>query len=233
MLKELGFTKFAYDWRDQHLPTFPEEVKALQENGIELVSVWWWVDGQGDSLLSPGNQQLLRYIDSLHISCDIWMSFDDRFFEGLDDSQKLEKAIESVKRLHQIAFSSGVKLQLYNHGEWFGDPRNQARIIEESGLNDVGIIYNFHHAHQQVDEFDELLKVMMPYLSTVNINGMQVDGPKILTVGEGNVEKRMLATLLDSGFKGNIGIIGHLEEEDVKTVLQRNLKGLETIASEL
>lgn len=233
MLKELGFTKFAYDWRDQHLSSFPEEVMALKENGIEMVSVWWWIDGQSDGLLNSSNRQLLSYLDSLDVPCDIWMSFDDRFFENLNDSAKLEKATTAIKELHQLAKQANAQLQLYNHGEWFGNPRNQVRIIEETGLTDIGIIYNFHHAHQQIEEFPELLQTMLPYLKVVNINGMIKDGPKILTVGAGDNEQQMVAALLASGFKGNIGILGHIEDEDVKLVLERNLKGLEKIASEL
>lgn len=232
MLRDLGFKKFAYDWREQHLSSFPAEVDALKGEGIELTSVWWWIDGQEEDLLYGSNQQLLDYMDSLDISCDIWMSFDDRFFEGLDDSQKLNKAVEVVKVLHEKAANVGSRLQLYNHGAWFGDPRNQVRIIEKSGLTDMGIVYNFHHGHHQIEEFPELLKIMQPYLNTVNINGMTKEGPKILTVGEGVSEKEMLKTLANSGFKGNIGIIGHLENEDVRVVLQRNLQGLQEIVSE-
>ena len=233
MLQELGFTKFAYDWRDQHLPEFPREVEALRQHQVALTSVWWWIDGQSDDLLGDGNRQLLQYMDSLQISCDIWMSFDDRFFEGLDDSQMLTKATEAIVQLSQEASRVGSRLQLYNHGSWFGDPRNQIRIIEASGISDIGIIYNFHHGHGQIDEFAQLLDLMMPYLNTVNINGMNPDGPKILTVGQGVAERDMLATLKDSGFKGNIGIIGHLENEDVRVVLDRNLKGLQEITSNL
>jgi hypothetical protein len=229
MLKALGFKKFAYDWRDHHLQEFPEEVAALNEQGIELTSVWWWIDGQGDKLLNDHNTKLLQYLDSLGISCDIWMSFDDRFFEGLDDSQKLDKAVEAVKVLHSLAAGVNAKLQLYNHGAWFGDPRNQVRIIEETGYSDIGIIYNFHHAHHQIEEFSQLLPVMLPYLNTVNINGMKAEGPKILTVGQGDRESKMLEELALSGFKGHVGIIGHLEEEDVEIVLKRNLEGLESL----
>ncbi|GJM30446.1 MAG: hypothetical protein DHS20C17_30810 [Cyclobacteriaceae bacterium] len=231
MLGDLGFKKFAYDWRDQHLPTFPEEVKALGNNGVELTAVWWWIDGQGDHLLNPGNQQLLHYLDSLNISCDIWMSFDDRFFEGLEDSQKLDKAVEAVKELNKKVEEIGCNLMLYNHGAWFGDPINQIEIIEKSGLENIQIVYNFHHAHQQMEEFPQLLTIMLPYLNTVNINGMKQEGPKILTVGAGDSESRMLRTLALSGFKGNIGIIGHLENEDVQIVLDRNLRGLQQIIS--
>jgi hypothetical protein len=106
-------------------------------------------------------------------------------------------------------------------------------IIEKSGLGDIGIIYNFHHAHHQIESFPELLKIMLPYLNTVNINGMDMDGSKILTVGQGSSEKEMLTELAASGFQGHIGIIGHLEQEDVRIVLQRNVNGLQNIVSEL
>ena len=79
----------------------------------------------------------------------------------------------------------------------------------------------------------QLLNLMMPYLNTVNINGMNAEGPKILTVGDGKSEKQMLSLLKASGFEGNIGIIGHLEEEDVRLVLERNIEGLEEIAENL
>ena len=233
MLAELGFKKFAYDWREQHLPSFPEEVQALNQQGIELTSVWWWIDGHGDELLGPQNQRLLDYLDSLNISCDVWMSFDEGYFEGLDDSMKLEVAVETVTQLHEQVAKVGSRLMLYNHGSWFGDPRNQVKIIEKSGIQDIGIIYNFHHAHDQIEEFPALLRTMLPYLNTVNINGMNKEGPKILTVGQGTSEKAMLTELANSGFEGHIGIIGHLEREDVRVVLERNVKGLQQLTSEL
>ena len=70
---------------------------------------------------------------------------------------------------------------------------------------------------------------MMPHLWTVNLNGMRKDGPKILTIGKGDRELEMLNILKASKFAGNIGIIGHLEEEDAKQVLARNLKGLKSL----
>ena len=63
------------------------------------------------------------------------------------------------------------------------------------GAKDVGIVYNFHHAHLQIKEFPQLLQKMLPYLNTVNLNGMKVEGPKIMTIGDGNEEQEMLKTL--------------------------------------
>jgi hypothetical protein len=43
MLKRLGFTKFAYDYRAEHIPTFDAEIAALQKQEIELTA--WCSDG--------------------------------------------------------------------------------------------------------------------------------------------------------------------------------------------
>jgi hypothetical protein len=58
---------------------------------------------------------------------------------------------------------------------------------------------------------------------------MNKEGSKILTIGKGAEEKKMFQTLLDVGFDGPIGILGHIENEDVKIVLERNLEGLQTM----
>src|SRR5262245_7683308 len=41
MLKRLGFTKFAYDYRAEHVPTFDAEATSLRKQGIELTA-WWF-----------------------------------------------------------------------------------------------------------------------------------------------------------------------------------------------
>src|SRR6516225_4074608 len=40
MLKRLGFTKVAYDWRDNHVPTFEKEILQYRKNGIEYFAFW-------------------------------------------------------------------------------------------------------------------------------------------------------------------------------------------------
>ncbi|MDA0195799.1 MAG: hypothetical protein O2951_12270 [Bacteroidetes bacterium] len=66
---------------------------------------------------------------------------------------------------------------------------------------------------------------MLPYLWSVNINGMKKDGPKIITVGQGEEEQQMIQLLLDKGFSGPFGILGHIEEADVEVILKGNLDG--------
>src|ERR1700730_4121105 len=44
MLQKLGFKKYAYDWRAEHLPGFDDEVALLKKAKIELTAVWFPAD---------------------------------------------------------------------------------------------------------------------------------------------------------------------------------------------
>ena len=233
MLKELGIRQFAYDWRAEHLPTFPDEIQALKDHGIALKSVWLWVDTDSGAVIDSLNSRLFDIMRDHHVQTEFWVGFSNRHFDGLTDQQKLDKAVVSVKALHAAAKEIGCTISLYNHGDWFGEPLNQVRIIEKTGLSDIGIVYNFHHAHTQIVEFPQLLEEMLPYLKTVNLNGMKADGPKILPIGQGDAELEMIKTLKSSGYKGAVGILGHVEDADVKQVLRGNLEGLRTLLEKI
>lgn len=56
--------------------------------------------------------------------------------------------------------------------------------------------------------------------------GMKKEGPQILTFGEGDFEFEMIKPLLDEGFNGPWGILGHIKTKDVREVLKRNIRGL-------
>ena len=238
MLSDLGFTKMAWDWRDRHLPLFEEEITQLRSNGIELTSAWFWLDNRASDGLLEHHEHILNTLAKTNTETTLWVSYDNDFYAGLSDEQKLQKAVNSVGMILDRARTQGLKVALYNHGDWFGEPENQIRILEHLGVSpegseEIGLVYNFHHAHGQIEAFPELLQQMLPYLWTVNINGMQKDGEKIMDVGSGNLEQVMLKELASSGFTGTIGILGHIEDEDVQQVLVRNLEGLEQIVATL
>jgi sugar phosphate isomerase/epimerase len=230
MLRDLGIKQLAYDWRIKHLETFPEEIKALRDHKIKLASVWMWIEPDSTGkLLDASNEQIIQTVRDNKIQTDFWIGFSNANFDGLSEEEKMNKAVSSVRQLHKRAREIGCTISLYNHGDWFGEPENQVRIIQNVNENDVGIVYNFHHAHSQVESFGKLLQEMLPYLRTVNLNGMKTDGPKILTLGAGDQELEMLKTLKASGYSGSLGIIGHIEDEDAKVVLARNIDGLRSL----
>ena len=233
MLKELGLTQLAYDWRDEHLPTMEEEIRTLKKNNIKLKSVWFWVNGGPGGTLDRSNDFILNTLKSNNVKTELWLSFNDNFFANLSDDEKLRKAVASIREINNKAKAIGCSLHLYNHGSWFGEPENQVKIIESLGTKDIGIVYNFHHARHQTNEFPRLLELMKPYLTTVNINGMKEGGPMILTVAEGDRELGMLKQLKASGYTGSIGILSHVDDEDAKVVLKRNLEGLKKLLKEM
>src|SRR5687768_658107 len=42
MLARLGFRGFAYDWRPEDVPSFEDEIEALERHGVGLLA-WWWM----------------------------------------------------------------------------------------------------------------------------------------------------------------------------------------------
>jgi hypothetical protein len=55
----------------------------------------------------------------------------------------------------------------------------------------------------------------------------------ILTPGLGDHELAMLQELKRSGYNGSIGILSHVDDEDAKVVLQRNLDGLKDLLRQM
>ena len=76
---------------------------------------------------------------------------------------------------------------------------------------------------------------MKPYLLALNLNGMtrnaDKNGRKILVLGEGEEDARLLKLIRESGWSGPIGILNHTDE-DAEVRLKANLRGLEKLLAE-
>ncbi len=224
MLHKLGFKKVAYDWREEHVPTFEAEILALQRAGIEFFAFW------------EEHPAMFQLFEKYAIHPQVWKMIPDPG-EGSQD-QKVEKAARSLLPVVDRTRQLGCKLGLYNHGGWSGEPVNLVAVCrwlrEHSDAEHVGIVYNFHHGHEHIADFAESLARMKPYLWCLNINGMNVDAaPKILPLGQGQHEVAMLQAVLDSGYDGPIGILDHRAELDAEESLRQNLEGLESLLPRL
>lgn len=228
MLQRLGFKAYAYDWRVEHLDEMSTEFELARKHKIDILAVWMWIDANVDHLdsLSNANERMLEVIARRGLKTQIWVSFHPNFFEGLTDEAAVAKGARMIGAIARRAKALGCKVALYNHGDWFGEPKNEIAIIESLPEHKIGLVYNFHHAHQQLDDYARNLDLMQPYLWAVNLNGMRKEGPKILPIGQGNLEQGMIQSLLDKGFNGPFGILGHVDDADVELVLKQNLAGL-------
>ena len=231
MLKKLGITKLAYDYRAEHIPTFDAEMEALKANGIELSA--WWFPGS----LNNEAKLILDVIKRHGVHPQLWITGGGDPVR--DDAEQAARVDAEAARIHPLADAAagvGCKLALYNHGGWFGEPENQIAIIERlarDGVHNVGIVYNQHHGHDHIDRFAELIAKMKPHLLALNLNGMtrggDKSGKKIMPLGSGEEDTRLLKIIRESGWQGPIGIIDHRPETDSEETLRENLAGLQKL----
>ncbi len=229
MLKRLGFKRFAYDWRDKHLPTFDRELEALKANDIELTAVWF------PGGLNKDGRFLLDTLAKHKVRTQLWVMLTDPAPGKMQD-EKVKAAATQVEPIAREAMKHGHKVALYNHGGWGGEPENQLAVIGEVNLPNVGIVYNLHHGHDHLDRFPDLLKATRPHLLALNLNGMvkggDKKGKKILPLGQGDLDLMVLKAIAANGYSGPIGILGHTDD-DAEERLRDNLDGLQWLLPQL
>jgi hypothetical protein len=137
MLKDLGFSSFAYDWRAQDLPNMETELATLKKHGIKLKSVWFWVNGGKNQILDEANETILKTLEKTNTKTELWVSFPARYFERIPEEEKIQKAVSTLQYIHQRASEVGCTVALYNHEDWFGEPANEVKIIKASGLSSI------------------------------------------------------------------------------------------------
>jgi sugar phosphate isomerase/epimerase len=230
MLRQLGLTRFVYDWRAEHIPSFDAEMEALKRHGIELVGFWF------PGALNQDARTILDLLERHKIRTQLWVTLQDPAPKTQDQTEKVAAAVRIFRPIADEAARIGCTVGLYNHGGWFGEPENQLAILDRLERPNVGLVYNLHHGHDHLDRFPTLLALMRPHLLALNLNGMTRDGDKtgkkILPLGQGEYDLRLLAAIRDSGYRGPIGIIGHTQD-DAAERLQDNLDGLDWLIPQL
>ncbi|MFK7735941.1 MAG: sugar phosphate isomerase/epimerase family protein [Pirellulaceae bacterium] len=229
MLSELGLKRLAYDWRDEHIETWDEEWRQLQEHDIELTA--FWCSSSMDPASHPKNQLIFDFIKRNKIKTQLWIMLPENELAKIEDeSQRLEKVVQAITGFAERAAELDCQVGIYNHGGWSGRPATLLAIMQDlKDQKNTGLVYNFHHSHEDLDEFPEALGKMLPHLLCVNLNGMTPGGPKIVPLGKGEMDAKILSWVRDSGYAGPIGILDHRNELDSKLSLQQNLDGLEQL----
>jgi putative heme-binding domain-containing protein len=229
MLRRLGFDRFAYDWRAEHVKQFDHEIRALARQHIRLEAFWF------PATLNHEARAILDVLQRHKLQTQLWITMDDPAPQSAHDA-KVRSAADILRPIALEAAKIGCTIGLYNHGGWFGEPENQLAIIRRMKLPNVGIVYNLHHGHRHLERFPELLKKILPHLLALNLNGMvkdgDKDGRKILQLGQGDLDLDLLRIIRDSGYRGPIGILGHTMD-DAEERLRDNLDGLDWLVARL
>lgn len=225
MLQKLGIRRLAYDYRAEHIPTFDEEMKQLKSHQIELTA-WWF-----PTTLNDEAKKILEVLERHKIQTQLWVTGGGTTPATPEETRRrIQEETNRIRPIAEAAAKIGCKVGLYNHGGWFGEPENQLLILEELKMPNVGIVYNLHHGHDQLARFPELLKKMKPHLLALNLNGMipggDKSGNKIVPIGAGDDDPAWLKAILESDYRGPIGILNHTDH-DAELRLLDNLDGLQ------
>lgn len=226
MCAKLGLKKIAYDWRGEHVATFEQEILEYRKHGLEYFAFW------------SEHEEAFRLFEKYNLHPQIWKTLSSP--AGASQEERVKSAAQQMLPLIERTRKLGSKLGLYNHGGWGGEPENLVAVCRylrtKHDAKHVGIVYNLHHAHGRIDDFDEVMTLLKPYLLCLNLNGMtrggEKRGQKILPLGVGEADVSLLTTIRKSGYRGPVGIIGHTQD-DVEQRLQDNLDGLDWIVPQL
>ncbi len=220
MLKRLGLKRVAYDWRAQHVKEFEEEILQYKKHGLEFFAFWGVHD------------EAFALFEKYKLHPQIWNTLPS----PKTDSQeaRVAAAVKAMLPLVERTKKLGCKLSLYNHGGWGGEPANLVAVCtylhQQHQAKHVGIVYNLHHGHGHIADFEKSLKLMQPYLHCLNLNGMNEGAkPKILSLGKGQHEAAMIAIIRKASYTGPIGILDHRNDTDTEIALRENLEGLQKI----
>lgn len=228
MLERLGYSQYAYGYRSKHIASMKQEWQLAKEKGIEIKAVWLYINLNKDKVgsLKPESEVVFKNLKELGLKTQIWVGFQPTYFDKLSDEESLKQSVAMIEYLSKKAKKMGCKIALYNHGGWYGKPENQLRIIKALPKQDLGVVFNFHHAHDSLDKYSKNIKILFPYLWSVSLNGMKAEGPKIITIGKGNLEKQLIQQLIDLNYRGTFNILGHVKGGDPEIILQNNYNGL-------
>jgi sugar phosphate isomerase/epimerase len=233
MLNRLGITKLAYDWRQEHIPAFDQELEALKKHNIELQG-FWFASGP-----NPENDKNLATVLALlkrhQVKTQLWCMFGGvPNLDQMSQQEKVQAAAVPVAYVARKLAEIGCSLGLYNHGGWFGEPENQLAIINYLKMPNIGMVYNFSHAEYQIRRFPEFYPKILPHLYALNLTGLKGGHPaEVVPVGQGNIEEGMMRLVQESSYKGPIGIINENFAPDAEAGLEMNIEGMKKILQHL
>ena len=234
MLVRLGITKFAYDWREEHVPVFDGEMKALKKHHITLQA--FWMPYGPDPARNKHYAEIFGLLKRHNMKTQLWWSYgsSNDGLENMTQEEKVSAVGSMVRSMAEDAAAIGCTVGLYGHGGWFGEPENQLSILRYVRKQNVGIVYNFNHAEDQIDRFSAFYPQILPHLIALNIAGLKKGPPgKVVPVGQGDSEEEMIHIIAESGYRGPIGVINEETDPDAEKGLIINMDGLKRILASL
>jgi sugar phosphate isomerase/epimerase len=227
MLKELGYAGLAY-WEGNPKRGdygLADVLGELDKNGLKIYPLYYgvWLD-EDKPKYDEGMKEAIKLLKGrdgiiwLHIMSEKYKK------SSLDGD---ERAVEIVRQIADMAHESGLRVALYPHvNDWLERVGDAVRVAEKVNRRNVGVTFNLFHwlRVEGQENMEEVMKLAMPYLFMVTINGSSPEGSiETLDKGEFDVYK-FLRKLNKLGYTGPIGLQGYGLKGDVRENLSRSMK---------
>jgi len=225
MVKELGYAGIA-----------PSAGKGLAEmaeeawkNGLTVVAAYVGTYiGPGQREYGPELTEALEILKGTNSM--LWLFIRSKTYKP-SSPQGDREAVELVREVADMAAEKNVRVALYPHaGFWLERLEDAIRVAKKAERKNVGVTFNLCHWLKVDDRRDPepLIKMAMPYLFVVTINGADADGKDwkslIQTLDRGTFDVRgFLRTLADCGYTGPVGFQGYGIGGDAYDNLKRTM----------
>ena len=115
MVKRLGIPAIVYDWREEHVPTFEQEILEYQKHGLTYFGFW------------SSHEEAFKLFEKYRMHPQIWRSVPSP--NAATPDERIQRAAEQLLPHVQRAAQLGSRFGLYNHGGWGGEPESMVAMM--------------------------------------------------------------------------------------------------------
>lgn len=111
------------------------------------------------------------------------------------DPHKFEYALSSLEHLHAFTKPLGIKVLVENIPNEISTPERIAELIRTLHLPDLGVCFDFGHAHM-MSSVAEAFEILKPYVRSTHVHDNNKEKDEHLFPGEGNIDWNEAMSLL-------------------------------------
>ena len=206
-----------------------EMAKELDKNGLRLFTVYLGVNIDPDQpKYGPELKETIEVLKGRNAM--LWLFVQSKQHKPSSPAGD-DRAKEILREVADMAAEANVRVALYPHtGFWVERVEDAVRVAKKVDRKNLGVTFNLCHWLMVDDEknMESLIKLAMPHLFVVTINGADSGGKNwktlIQTLDCGTFDMRgFMKTLADSGYRGPIGFQGYGIGGDAHDNLKRTM----------
>jgi sugar phosphate isomerase/epimerase len=241
MLNELGYAGIAYWEGNPKRENYglPEMLRELDRHGLKMFPLYFGINLDPDKLkYDPSLKEAMKLLKGRDAT--IWLHImSEKYKKSSPEGD--ERAVEIVREIADMAHEKGLRVALYPHfNDWMERVGDAVRVTEKVNRRNVGITFNLCHWLKVDNEenMEDVLKLAMPYLFMVTINGADSNGKSwnelIQPLGQGSFDiYKFLKTLKEMGYTGPIGLQGYGIGGDVHENLKRSMNAWRRLSARM